>query len=121
MRFKVDENLPPFMAGRLTTAGFDAMTIVEQAFGGISDDRLVPLCVTEGRILVTLDLDFSDVRRYPPGNGPGFIVLRLERQDRSDFEAAAELLLKALAGNEVNGALWIVEKSRVRVRESGSG
>ena len=121
MRFKIDENLPPFMADRLRAAGFDAATVAEECLAGTSDQRLAPICAAENRILVTLDLDFSDVRRYPPGSGPGFIVLRLDRQDRADFEAATELLLEALAANQVGGSLWIVERTRIRVRESSAG
>ena len=47
--------------------------------------------------------------------------MRLEAQDRSDFERATGLLLETLAGNEVRGALWILESDRVRVREAGDG
>ena len=120
MRFKIDENVPPFMAERLRAAGLDATTVAEEALGGISDENLAPICTAENRILVTLDLDFSDIRRYPPGSSPGIVVLRLDGQDRSDFEAAAELLNAALATNQVGGALWIVERTRIRVRENGA-
>ena len=121
MRFKIDENLPPFVARRLRERGFDAITVADQSLSGTQDDKLAPLCATEHRILVTLDLDFADIRAYPPGSGPGFIVLRLDGQDRSDFERATVLLLDTLAENEVDGALWILERDRVRVRESGAG
>ena len=84
MRFKVDENLPPFIAARLRNAGFDAMTVAEQSVSGMKDERLAPLCAKEDRILVTLDLGFGDIRAYPPGTSPGFIVFRLDGQDRSD-------------------------------------
>ena len=121
MRFKFDENLPPFMADRLRGAGFDALTVAEQSLGGTPDANLAAICASENRILITLDLGFADVRQYPPGTGPGFIVLRLDNQDRSDFVAATKLLIEVLADNEVSGSLWIVEKSRVRVRDKGAG
>lgn len=120
MQFKVDENLPTFMAARLREGGFDALTVGDQELSGTTDERLVPLCASEGRILVTLDLDFADIRTYPPGRGPGFVVLRLHGQDRSDFQRAAELLLGTLAANEVGGSLWILEDDRIRVREAGA-
>jgi predicted nuclease of predicted toxin-antitoxin system len=31
----------------------------------------------EGRLFVTLDLDFSDVRRYKPGTHPGIFLIRV--------------------------------------------
>ena len=121
MKFKIDENLPPFVAARLRTAGFDAVTVADQALSGTSDERLAPLCAAEGRILVTLDLDFADIRAYPPGAGPGVIVLRLDGQDRLDFERASTSLIATLAENEVSGNLWIVESDRIRVREPTGG
>ena len=102
MRFKIDENLPPFIAARLEAQGFAATTVADESLGGTSDERVAP--------------DLSDVRAYPPGSGPGFIVPRLDGQDRSDFEVATELLRAALSANEVCGDLWVVERTRIRVR-----
>ena len=45
--------------------------------------RLQSVCVTENRILVTLDLDFSNIRAYPPDEYAGIVVLRLKTQDKS--------------------------------------
>jgi len=33
--------------------------------------------------LITLDLDFSDIRTYPPYEYPGFIILRLKKQNKN--------------------------------------
>ncbi len=119
MRFKVDENLPPWIARRLAAAGHDACTVADQRLCGGLDERLAAVCREEGRILVTLDQDFADIRQYPPGAGPGFVVLRPDGQDRSDFEAAAALLIEGRASTAVAGNLWIVERSRIRVRDRG--
>jgi predicted nuclease of predicted toxin-antitoxin system len=121
VRLKVDENLPPFVARRLCSAGHDACTVADQGLGGGRDERLAAVCRAEDRVLVTLDKDFSDIRQYPPGSGPGFVVLRPEKQDRSDFASAVALLVEGLATHAVAGNLWIVERSRIRVRDRGSG
>jgi predicted nuclease of predicted toxin-antitoxin system len=36
-------------------------------------------CTHEGRILLTLDLDFSDIRAYLPEEFPGILVLRSDK------------------------------------------
>ena len=82
MRFKIDENLPQEVAGFLRDAGHDAMTALDQGLSGAQDQRIFDVCVTEGRTLVTLDLDFSDIRAYPPQNTPGIVILRLKRHDK---------------------------------------
>ncbi|MBI5482979.1 MAG: DUF5615 family PIN-like protein [Deltaproteobacteria bacterium] len=62
LKFKVDENLPEAAARIFREAGFDAETVLTEGLGGASDATLAAICKEEGRTLVTLDLDFSDIR-----------------------------------------------------------
>lgn len=116
MKFKIDQNLPIEAADLLAAAGHDAMTVYEQSLSGAPDERIVDVCKYEGRILVTADLDLSDIRRYPPSQTPGYMVLRLPRQSK---QALLDLLAKAipmLAKRPIDGRLWIVEPDRLRIR-----
>jgi len=55
-----------------------------------------------GRALVTLDLDFSNPFRFPPGETPGIAVLRVsERPGRDEIEAVVERLVQALAAENL--------------------
>ena len=76
MRFKIDENLPVDAAESLRDAGHDALTIDDQQMVGDSDPKIAAVCQSEQRAIVTLDLDFSDIRAYPPGEYHGLVVLR---------------------------------------------
>jgi predicted nuclease of predicted toxin-antitoxin system len=67
-------------------------------------------------VLVTLDLDFSDVRAYPPGTHPGIVVLRPRAPDRASTLALLSRAAALFAAEPVAGALWIVDAERVRVR-----
>ena len=80
MLFKVDENLPAEVVTLLKDAGHDAKSVLDQSLGGATDVRVADLCRAESRIIVTLDLDFADIRTYPPAQSPGFVVFRLARQ-----------------------------------------
>lgn len=82
MKFKGDENLPVEIAELLIDAGYDAKTVNQQQLKGIADPSLAEICAQEGRVLVTLDLDFADIWTYPPKKFPGFIVMRVGRQDK---------------------------------------
>lgn len=68
MEFKIDENLPVGLIEELRVAGFEAATVAEQQLVGGSD--LALSCRSEGRILVTMDPDFADIRTYPPETIP---------------------------------------------------
>lgn len=80
MQFKIDENLPVEIAELLIDAGYDAKTVHEQKLQGAQDSVLMDVCSKENRILVTLDIDFSDIRAYPPQELSGIIVLRVNNQ-----------------------------------------
>ncbi|MCB8942199.1 MAG: DUF5615 family PIN-like protein [Ardenticatenaceae bacterium] len=117
MKFKTDENLPVQAAEMLRNAGYDALTILEQDLGGEADSDIAVICQAEGRIIVTLDLDFADIRAYPPADYPGIIVLRLQSQAKPHVLQVLQQLIKALAFQPVSQQLWIVDERRIRVRE----
>jgi predicted nuclease of predicted toxin-antitoxin system len=62
LRFKADENLPAEVTVILAQAGHDAMSVLAQGLGGQPDPNVATVCQQEGRVLLTLDLDFADIR-----------------------------------------------------------
>lgn len=116
MKFKLDENLPAGLVSLLRPAGHDASSVFEQDMSGENDEVLLDVCRREGRALITLDLDFSDVRTYPPSENQGIIVLRLQRQDKPHVEQDVMRLLKVFDSEPVKGGLWIVDENRIRIR-----
>ena len=115
-RFKVDENLPRDVVALLAQAGFDACHVFDQGMVGVADQVLAQVCSVERRTVVTLDLDFADIRRYPPADHPGFIVLRLRQQDTLSVLAVFRHALSHLETRSPNGQLWIVDERGVRIR-----
>lgn len=116
MKFKVDENLPSEIGELLIRAGHESMSVLEQGLGGATDEELAGVCRQEGRVLVTLDLDFADIRTYPPGQHDGIIVLRVLRQDKSHVLRVFSSVVPLVAQQPLAQRLWIVEETRVRVR-----
>src|SRR3954451_25267562 len=108
MKFKTDENMPAEAAELLRAAGHDAMSVVDQALRGSDDSRIAKVCRRERRVLVTLDVDFADLRSYPPEEFAGLIVLRLKNQDRDSILEALSRVLRLVGAEPVEGCLWIV-------------
>lgn len=116
MRFKIDENLPVEVAELLRRHQHDAATVIEQRLAGQPDAHIAGTCQAEQRALVTLDLDFADLRRYPPADHAGLIVLRPATQSIPAVLALIQRLVPLLDQEPVAGALWIVDEGRVRIR-----
>jgi predicted nuclease of predicted toxin-antitoxin system len=116
MKFKVDQNLPIEFATILQQAGHDALTVFQQQLGGVPDPQIVAVCQQEDRILMTADLDLSNIRQYPPGKHPGFIVLRLKQQTKPRQIALLQKTIPLFATIPLLNRLWIVEEGRVRIR-----
>ncbi len=66
MRTKLDENIHPDVAELLKGDGHDALTVWDQSLRGSADTTIASVVQTENRALITLDLDFSDIRTYRP-------------------------------------------------------
>lgn len=80
IRFKLDENLPRNAEVLLQQAGHDVHTVLAEQLGGSPDPRVFSFSQAEERILVTFDLDFFDLRVYPPASHHGIWVLRPHTQ-----------------------------------------
>ena len=114
--FKIDENLPVEAVQLFTDAECDAAHALDQELGGATDQEVIDKCKDEGRVLVTLDLDFSDIRTFPPADYAGIVVLRPARQDKSHVLSVVGRLLPTAATGDIAGALWIVDETTIRVR-----
>ena len=117
MRVKLDENLPLQLKRLFGESGHDAVTVLDQGMGGATDSDVALVCLTEERVLITLDMDFADIRAYPPGEYPGIVVFRLTSQARDELLKVGARLIGTLTESFSRGQLWIVGESRVRIRE----
>ena len=115
-RFKTDENLPLAAVELLRSTGFDAMSVFDESLVGARDEDIARVCQEERRALITLDLDFADIRTYPPHEYNGIIVLRIPNQGKSDIVDVLRRVIRFLESHTCRKQLWIVDKDRVRIR-----
>jgi predicted nuclease of predicted toxin-antitoxin system len=120
MRFKIDENMPVEAAIILNDAGHDALTIHDQRMVGEADAQVASVCKLERRALVTLDLDFADIRTYPPGEHDGIVVIRPKNQAKSNVLQLLIQLIPLLPKEPLSGNLWILQENGLRIREGES-
>lgn len=115
MRFKLDENLGRQAIELFLEADHDIATVAEQELQGAADDYLIDVCREEGRVLVTLDLNSSNVLRFPPKLYIGIAVLRVPNPvELSSIHERIRVLLEGTKGEDLASRLWIVEADRIR-------
>lgn len=115
MKVKLDENLGSRGAEFLRKHDVDVLTVADQGLTTAPDERVIGVCASEGRCLVTLDLDFSNPLQYRPGDYAGIVVVRIPGRLRlPELERALGLVVEASKVSDVKGRLWIAEVDRLR-------
>ncbi len=117
VRFKLDENLPRDALALLVDAGHDVESVIDERLGGGPDRQILDACREENRILVTLDLDFADIRLYPPASHKGIWVLRPHAQSIGNTLTLLRGAVGLCGTEPPSSRLWIVEHGRVRIRD----
>lgn len=115
MRLKLDENLRNSGVEALRAAGHDVETVIDEGLQTAPDQTILEACKAEGRCLITLDTDFANPFRYPPGDAEGIIVIRMTGSGKAKLLAACiERIVNALDNHQITGRLWIVDPGRIR-------
>ena len=116
MKVKLDENLGQLHAQLVRDAGHVAQRVTEQGLSGAKDSALWQHVCDNGQFFITLDLDFSDVRRFVPGTHPGILLIRPRGKGR---EAVARVVRRVLAEHglkPLSGCLAVADETKTRIR-----
>lgn len=118
MRFLIDANLPRSTIALLLSFGHQVEFARDIGLAAAPDEDIAARARTTGAVLLTRDLDFADVRRYPPGDYDGIVVVRVpDDAIAKDIVRVIERFVREpgfLA--PLKGRLAILENDRVRFR-----
>jgi len=87
---KLDEDLSSLVAEPLLRMGHTVASVVEQGWSGLKDAELWKRVVAEGGFFVTADKGFGDIRTYAPGEHPGILILRADRESILEYRTLLE-------------------------------
>ncbi|MGK7919976.1 MAG: DUF5615 family PIN-like protein [Trichodesmium sp.] len=116
MLIKLDENLSIAHATFLREEGYDCDRVTDEGLSGQDDEVVWQQVCAEGRFFITLDLDFSDVRRFPPGSHPGILLLRSRNSSR---QAVLDVLVRVVREYPLatlRGCLVVADETQTRIR-----
>ena len=116
-RFLVDEDLPRSLAPWLNAAGLSAEDVRDRGLRGQPDDDVFRHAVAHGFAVVSGDLGFGNIVRFPLGTHHGIVVARFPNDwPVGALNAAILAGLRGLTDEEITGNLVVIEPGRVRLR-----
>ena len=117
LRFLIDEDLPRSLAGALRASGFEAVDVRDVGLRSANDAFVFDRAVDEHRFLLSGDLGFANLRRFPLGSHWGIGVVRYPNEASPETVITAVIdAVRDVDELEIRGALMIIEPVRVRVR-----
>ena len=102
----------------LLNLGYDVVTVQELGLASADDDTIIDKAVDLDRVLLTRDMDFSNILLYPPARYLGIVVLKMSPATTHAVHSVLKQALKQT--HDLKGALVVVDKNKFRVRRMGS-
>ena len=120
MRFLLDANVPRSVLELLLHHGYQADHVIDLGMSSAVDVDIARHARKLEATLISRDLDFADIRVYPPGDHFGIVILRLpDDMVAKEIVAVFDRFLRNLGDlQRLCGRLAIVEQNRFRLRPS---
>jgi len=117
-RFLIDEDLPRSLAEALRRPGLDARDVRDVGLRGHSDEAIFEFAVAQAMVVVTADVDFGNVLRFPQDRHHGIVVARFPNETPiAELNAAVVAAIESLRTSDLEGAVVVIEPMRIRVRK----
>ena len=116
MKFLADMGVSPLTVKELKQLGYDAVHLSDLGLHTMADSEIMAKAKQESRIVLTFDLDFSDLLAASKDNLPSVIIFRLKTTVPSFVSSRLQTILSECANTLNDGAIIIVEDYRYRVR-----
>lgn len=118
-KFVIDEDVSRSTGKVLKDHGYEVKDIRDYGLRGAEDEEVYQSAQNNQAVVVTSDMDFGNILRFPIGSHFGIVILRFPNEV-STKEINRQLVksIKALTDDDFKGNLVIIEPGRVRIRKS---
>jgi len=116
IRFLLDMGLAQSSGELLRSLGHDAVHLRDQGLQRLPDEQIVMKAQSEGRTIITHDLDFGRIVALSGGTVPSIVTLRLTDMTPARVNIALEAVLRDTVESLDSGALITVTDTGIRVR-----
>jgi predicted nuclease of predicted toxin-antitoxin system len=116
MIVKLDEALSGSLVDIVASYGYDVRTVRGQGWIGTKDPDLWPLVQAAGEFFITIDKEFGDLRKFPPGSHAGILLLRPQQESLPRYRALVRYVLDCRNLNDLIGATTVATEGRIKTR-----
>ena len=116
MKFLADMGISPRTVAKLRKEGYDAVHLVEEGLEKLEAQEILAKARNEGRIILTVDLDFGYLLAVSRGILPSVILFRLGNESREVIEEYLDDVLSQFSKELTAGAIISVKDDGLRVR-----
>jgi len=117
MRFLLDADIPRSSAQVLRKSRHEVLDVRDINLGDATDEEIIKYAKENNLILVTRDIEFANILRYPPGSHVGIILLRLPFDFTSkQINSVLDVFVKSVKIEELVSNVTIVELGKYRIR-----
>jgi predicted nuclease of predicted toxin-antitoxin system len=116
MRFLADMGISLSTVARLRDLGHDACHLFEEHLERLTDQKIIEKARHESRVLLTHDLDFSEIMAASGARMPSVITLRLRNMHPDNVNRHLDAVIADQAQLLTQGVMVSVTEGRVRIR-----
>jgi predicted nuclease of predicted toxin-antitoxin system len=116
MKFLADMGLARSTVAFLRARGHDAVHLRDEGLQRLGDDKIVEKAVTEGRVILTHDLDFGRIVAVSGATVPSVISFRLQDMRPAQVNHYLAEVLARFTAELKAGALVSVNEQAIRIR-----
>jgi predicted nuclease of predicted toxin-antitoxin system len=104
VRFLLDQNQSPSLAGLLIAAGHPTAHVRDLGLSSATDAAIMEVARERGEVIVSVDTDFGKLLSQTNASGPSIVLVRRQQGRRATHVAELLLLnLGAVAGDLEDG------------------
>jgi predicted nuclease of predicted toxin-antitoxin system len=116
MKFLLDENIRPSYAAALAEAGVDSIHVKSIGLGGKPDTLIIETARAEGYVIVTFDLDFTNLMATSKETLPSVLTVRIVQMDIAPLTETLLFCQTQLQSEIAAGCLIAVDERGLRLK-----
>jgi predicted nuclease of predicted toxin-antitoxin system len=116
VKFLIDMPLSPQLAIWLRDKGHDAVHASEVGLHRISDVDMMARATSDGRTIITADLDYPHLLAIAHATEPSLILFRDGNWSDAEIIARMAQVLASLVAADIVQSIIVIERDRVRRR-----